>query len=89
MPKFTDKFIATLKGDGRHTSDTDTGFQIKVEKYVGRTPHIRVKISAGQSELTTQLHLPNQRSNYSDNFFDKKPQIQNTSEGFIFDFIVG
>ena len=59
------------------------------EKYVGRTPHIRVKISAGQSELTTQLHLPNQRSNYSDNFFDKKPQIQNTSEGFIFDFIVG
>ena len=32
MPKFTDKFIATLKDDGRYTSDRDTGFQIKVEK---------------------------------------------------------
>ena len=58
-------------------------------KYVGRTPHIHVKISAGQSELTTQLYFPNQRSNYSDYFFDKKLQIKNTSQGFIFDFIVG
>ena len=32
MPKFTDKFIATLKDDGRYTCDRDTGFQIKVEK---------------------------------------------------------
>ena len=31
MPKFTDKFIATLKDDSRYTSDT-LGFQIKVEK---------------------------------------------------------
>jgi len=58
-------------------------------KYVGRTPHIHVKISAGQSELTTQLYFPNQRSNYSDYFFDKKLQIKNTSQGFIFDFILG
>ncbi|GIR49173.1 MAG: hypothetical protein CM15mP58_12700 [Burkholderiaceae bacterium] len=58
-------------------------------KYVGRTPHIHVKISAGKSELTTQLYFPNQPSNYSDYFFDKKLQMQNTSQGFIFDFIVG
>ena len=32
MPKFTDKFIANLKDDGRYTSDTDTGFQVKLEK---------------------------------------------------------
>ena len=31
MPKFTDKFITNLKADGRYTSDTDTGFQIKSE----------------------------------------------------------
>ena len=58
-------------------------------KYVGRTPHIHVKISAGTSELTTQLYFPNQLSNYSDYFYDKKLQMQNTSRGFIFDFIVG
>jgi len=58
-------------------------------KYVGRTPHIHVKISAGKIELTTQLYFPNQLSNYSDYFFDKKLQMQNTSQGFIFDFIVG
>ena len=58
-------------------------------KYVGRTPHIHVKISTGRGELTTQLYFPNQRSNYSDYFFDKKLQIKNTSQGFIFDFIVG
>jgi len=58
-------------------------------KYVGRTPHIHVKISAGKSELTTQLYFPNQPLNYSDYFFDKKLQMQNTSQGFIFDFIVG
>ena len=32
MPKFTDKFIATLKDDRRYTSDTDTAFQINVEE---------------------------------------------------------
>ena len=58
-------------------------------KYVGRTPHIHVKISAGKIELTTQLYFPNQPSNYSDYFYDKKLQMQNTSQGFIFDFIVG
>ena len=58
-------------------------------KYVGRTPHIHVKIRGGNSELTTQLYFPNQPSNYSDYFFDKKLQMQNTSQGFIFDFIVG
>ena len=58
-------------------------------KYVGRTPHIHVKISASKSALTTQLYFPNHPSNYSDYFFDKKLQMQNTSQGFIFDFIVG
>ena len=58
-------------------------------KYVGRTPHIHVKIRAGKSELTTQLYFPNQPSNYRDYFFDKKLQMQNTPQGFIFDFIVG
>ncbi len=58
-------------------------------KYVGRTPHIHVKIRADKSELTTQLYFPNQPSNYSDFFFDKKLQMQNTPQGFIFDFIVG
>ena len=58
-------------------------------KYVGRTPHIHVKIRASKSELTTQLYFPNQPSNDSDYFFDKKLQMQNTSQGFIFDFILG
>ena len=44
---------------------------------------------SGKIELTTQLYFPNQLSNYSDYFFDKKLQMQNTSQGFIFDFIVG
>ena len=57
--------------------------------YLGRTPHIHVKISGCKSELTTQLYFPNQASNYSDYFYDKKLQMQKTSQGFIFDFIVG
>ena len=71
------------KSDGSYDLVTDIP-----GKYVGRTPHIHVKIIAGKSELTTQLYFPNQPSNYSDYFYDKKLQMQNTSQGFIFDFIV-
>ena len=73
-----------VRSDGSYDLVTDIP-----GKYVGRTPHIHVKISAGKSKLTTQLYFPNQPSNYSDYFFDKKLQMQNTSQGFIFDFIVG
>ena len=73
-----------VRSDGSYDLVTDIP-----GKYVGRTPHIHVKIIAGSSELTTQLYFPNQPSNYSDYFFDKKLQMQNTSQGFIFDFIVG
>ena len=78
------------RGFQRATSDGSYDLVTDIPgKYVGRTPHIHVKIRAGKSELTTQLYFPNQPSNYSDYFFDKKLQMQNTPQGFIFDFIVG
>ena len=73
-----------VRSDGSYILVTDIP-----GKYVGRTPHIHVKISMGQGELTTQLYFPNQPSNFSDYFFDKKLQLQHTSRGFIFNFIVG
>ena len=81
---FTYRGFQKARSDGSYDLVTDIP-----GKYVGRTPHIHVKISAGKIELTTQLYFPNQLSNYSDYFFDKKLQMQNTSQGFIFDFIVG
>ena len=69
MPKFTDKFIATLKNDGRYTSDTDTGFQIKVEK--GRKYFVyRYKLNNKRYDLTLgsypKLSLREARQRYTD-----------------------
>ena len=51
MPKFTDKFMANLKDDGRYTSNTDTGFQIKIEK--GRKYYVyRFKQNNKRHDLT-------------------------------------
>ena len=81
-----------FQGYGRYLTDSQGRYffrTIKPVPYPGRTPHIHVKIRAGKSELTTQLYFPNQPSNNSDYFFNKKLQMQNTSQGFIYDFIVG
>ena len=69
MPKFTDKFIATLKDDGRYTSDTDTGFQIKVEK--GRKYFVyRYKLNNKRHDLTLgpypNLSLKEARQRYAE-----------------------
>ena len=69
MPKFTDKFIATLKDDGRYTSNSDTGFQIKVEK--GRKYFVyRFKLDDKRHDLTLgsypKISLKEVRQRYTD-----------------------
>ena len=57
-------------------------------KYVGRTPHIHVKIYGGNKNFTTQLYFPGQMSNKSDHFYDRQLELLHTPQGFRFDFMI-
>ena len=80
--QYTDK-------DGRYRLETVRPYQ-----YLFRSPHVHVKVRAGESSptLTTQLYFPGEKRNETDPIFNKLTvmDVVDTKEGqkAVFDFVV-
>ena len=69
----------------------DGSYQIFTDfpgEYVGRTPHIHVKVKAQGKELTTQVYFPNQKSNRNDYFFDRRLLLRGLNGTYYYDFVM-
>ena len=63
-----------FQGFGHDVTDTDGNYEFRTilpVAYVGRTPHIHVKVLAGRRELTTQFYIANDPRNNEDWLYNR------------------